>query len=223
MTNITSRAAGIVFIEDQRDVVLVGPGQDAVAKFGDLHAFAHDDGVLADQVDTRDVAVEVDAHTGPVQPGGDLFDVGGLAGAVIAGDHDAAVAGEPGEDRKRRGAIEQVVRIDLRNVLAGLGIGRHFQIALYPEDLGNPKSSCRAFRRLSLSGPSSVLHMPVFCGLGSKSIVRGSRPAQAGNRACQARAPFDRRTFRQVPLSQGPRPSDPARSRPVVRAAFGAG
>ena len=56
------RAAGVVFVEAERDVVLVGPGQDAVAEFGDLLAVLDDDGVLADQVDAADVAVEVDAH-----------------------------------------------------------------------------------------------------------------------------------------------------------------
>jgi len=53
------RTAGIVFVETERDVVDIGPGQDAVAEFGDLLAFLDDDGVLADQVDTADVAVEV--------------------------------------------------------------------------------------------------------------------------------------------------------------------
>ena len=95
------RAAGVVFVEAERDVVLVGPRQDAVAEFGDLLAVLEDDGVLADQVDTADVAVEIDAHAGPVEPRRDLLDMRRLAGAVIAGDDDAAVVGEAGEDRER--------------------------------------------------------------------------------------------------------------------------
>ena len=95
------RAAGIVLVEAERDVVLVGPGQDAVAEFGHLHAVADDDGVLADEIDTADVAVEIDAHARPVEPGRDLLDVGRFAGAVIAGDDDAAVVREAGEDRER--------------------------------------------------------------------------------------------------------------------------
>jgi hypothetical protein len=79
------RAAGVVFVEDERDIVLVGPGQDAVAELGDLLAFMDDDRVLADEVDTADMAVEVDAHAGPVEPRRDLLDMGRFAGAVIAG------------------------------------------------------------------------------------------------------------------------------------------
>src|SRR2546430_17244375 len=37
---------------------------------------------------------EVDTDAGPVQPGGDLLDMGRLAGAVIALDHHAAVVGD---------------------------------------------------------------------------------------------------------------------------------
>ncbi|KAH2808728.1 hypothetical protein KXV85_005855, partial [Aspergillus fumigatus] len=100
------RAAGVVFVEHQRDIVLQRPGQNAVTEFGDLLAVADNDGVLADEVDTADVAVEVDAHAGPVQPRRDLLDMGGFAGAVIAGHHDAAVARETGENGKRGGAVE---------------------------------------------------------------------------------------------------------------------
>ena len=94
------RAAGVVLVEAQRDIVLVGPGQDAVAEFGDLHAVLDDDGVLADEVDAADMAVEVDAHARPVEARRDLLDMGRLAGAVIARHHDAAVVGEAGEDRR---------------------------------------------------------------------------------------------------------------------------
>ena len=110
ITNITSGPAGVVFVEAERDVVLVGPRQDAVAELGHLHAVADHDGVLADQVDTADVAVEVDAHARPVEARGDLLDMGRLAGAVIAGDDDAAVVREAGEDRERGRLVEAVVR-----------------------------------------------------------------------------------------------------------------
>src|SRR6185437_2263543 len=80
--------AGIVFIEYQRYVVLQRPGQNAIAEFGDLLAVLDDDGILADQVDPADMAVEIDAHAGPVQPRRDLLDMRRLAGAVIARDHD---------------------------------------------------------------------------------------------------------------------------------------
>ena len=43
------RAPGIVFVEDERDIVLVGPGQDPVAEFRDLLAVLEDNGILADE------------------------------------------------------------------------------------------------------------------------------------------------------------------------------
>ena len=83
------------------------------------------------------MAVEVVAHTRPVESGRDLLDVGGLAGAVIAGDHHAAVLGKAGEDRKRGGAVEAIVAVDFRHVRIDFGIGGNFQIAIDPEDLPN--------------------------------------------------------------------------------------
>jgi hypothetical protein len=59
------------------------------------------------------VAVEVDAQAGPVEAGGDLLDMGRLAGAVIARDDDAAVAREAREDRERGRPVEQVIRIEI--------------------------------------------------------------------------------------------------------------
>ena len=93
------------------------------------------DRVAADQVDAADMAVEVDAHARPVEAGGDLLDMGRLAGAVVAGDEHPAVAGEAGEDRQRRLAVEQIVRIEIGNVLVALRIGRHFEVAVDTEDL----------------------------------------------------------------------------------------
>ncbi len=105
--------ARVVFVKDQGDWALQRPGQDALAELGDLLAVLQDNGVLADQVDAADVAVQVHADQRPVQPGGDLFDVGRLAGAVIALNHDAAVKGEAGADGERRLRIEAVALVDL--------------------------------------------------------------------------------------------------------------
>ena len=128
-------AAGVIFVEAQRDIALQRPGQDAVAKFGDLLAVLQDDRVLADEIDAGDVAVEIDAHAGPVQPRRDLLDMRRFAGAVIAGDHHAAIAGKARQDRQRGLAVENVIRVEIRHVLVGLGIGRHFEIGIDPEDL----------------------------------------------------------------------------------------
>jgi len=110
------RPAGVVFVEHQRAGMLQGPGQDALAELGDLLAFLQHDGVLADEVDAADVAVEVDADAGPVEPGGDLLDMRALAGAVVALDHHPAVEGESGDDGERGVAVEAVGRVAIRHV-----------------------------------------------------------------------------------------------------------
>ena len=129
------RAAGIVLVEAQRDVVLIGPRQDAVAELGDLQAVLDDDGVLADQVDTADVAVEIDPHARPVQAGRDLLDMRRLAGAVIARDDDAAVVREAGQDRERGRPVEPVILVDVRDIVVAFRIGRHLHVAVEPEQL----------------------------------------------------------------------------------------
>ena len=161
------RPAGVVFVEAERDVVLQRPGQHAVAELGHLLAVLQHDRVLADEVDAGDVAVEVDAHAGPVEPRGDLLDVRRLAGAVIAGDHHPAVEGEAGEDGERRLAVEQVVRIEVRHVLLGCRIGRRLHVRIDAEHLAHGNAGVRQAgrgfgrcRRLSRIHHSSTLSAP---------------------------------------------------------------
>ena len=130
-------AAGVVFVETDRDVVLQRPRQNAVAEFRDLHALADHDGVLADQIDAADVAVEIDAHAGPIEPRRHLLDMRRFAGAVIAGDDDAAIPGEAGKNGERGRLVETIIGIDFGHVLSRLGIGRHFQIAVDAEQLSD--------------------------------------------------------------------------------------
>src|SRR5262249_11947352 len=94
-------------------------------------------GILADQIDPADVAVEIDAHAGPVQPRSDLLDMSRLAGTVIAGDNNPAVAGKAGQDGKRGRPIEPIVRIEFGNVLFRFGIGRNLQISIDSEYLSD--------------------------------------------------------------------------------------
>ena len=129
------RAAGVVLVEAERDVVLQRPGQDAVAEFGHLHAVADDDRVLADEIDAADVAVEIDAHARPVEPRRHLLDMRRLAGAVIAGDDDAAVLGKAGKDGERGRLVEPVIGIDIGHVLVRFRIGRNFEVAVDAEQL----------------------------------------------------------------------------------------
>ena len=88
-------AAGIVFVEYDGCGIAQRPRQDAFLEFGHLHAVAQFDCVLADKIDPADVAVEVDAHTGPIETACNLFDMGRLAGPVVALNHDTAVVGKP--------------------------------------------------------------------------------------------------------------------------------
>ena len=139
--------AGVIFVEAERDIVLQRPGQNAVAEFGDLLAVLDDDGVLADEIDARDMAVEVDAHAGPVEPRGDLLDMRRFAGAVIARHHHAAVLGEAGENGERRVAIEQIIGIEVGHMFLGGGIGGRPPCRNRSRKPGAPKFSCRAGRR----------------------------------------------------------------------------
>ena len=129
------RPAGVVFIEHERHVVLQRPGQNAVLELGDLLALLQHDRILADEIDARDVAVEVDAHAGPIEPRRDLLDMGRFAGAVIARDHDAAVLGEAGEDRERRLPVEDVVGIQIGHMVLGRGVGRDIKVRIDAEHL----------------------------------------------------------------------------------------
>ena len=131
------RPAGIVLVEAQRDRVLQRPGQEPFAELGDLLVVAQHDRVLADEVDAADVAVEIDPDAGPVEPRGDLLDMGRFAGAVIAADHDAAVEGKAGEDRQRRIVVEAIGVVEIGHVLARLAERRHFEIAVDPEGLAH--------------------------------------------------------------------------------------
>ena len=129
--------AGVILVEHQGAGMLQGPGQDALAVFGDLHAVAQHDGVLAHQVDAADVAVQVDADAGPVEARRHLFDVGRLAGAVIALDHHAAVVGEAGEDGQSRVPIKAVGAVEVGHMLRALAEGRHLHVAVDAEDLAH--------------------------------------------------------------------------------------
>ena len=137
MTNITSGRPASYSSKQSATLCCSAQGRMPSRNSVTWSAVAEHDGIAADQVDAADMAVEVDAHARPVEPRRDLLDMGRLAGAVVAGDQDAPVAGEAGEDRERRVAVEQIVRIEIGNMLVGLRIGRHLEIAVDPEDLAD--------------------------------------------------------------------------------------
>ena len=125
--------AGVVFVEDQRDRALQGPRHDAFLELGDLLALAQHHRVLADQVESADVAVEVDTHARPVEARRDLLDVGRLAGAVQPLHHHAPVADEAGQDRQGDVGVEAVDRVDFWHVLVALAERRHLQVGIDAE------------------------------------------------------------------------------------------
>ena len=102
------RSTRVVFVENQRRLVPQRPWQDSFLEFSDLLSVPYLDRVLADQVDPGNMAVQVHPRAWPAKSRGDLFDVRGFSGSVIALNHHAPIVREPGEDRQGRVRIEFV-------------------------------------------------------------------------------------------------------------------
>ena len=141
-------APGVVLVEHQGHRSLQRPGQEPLAVLGDLLAVPQHDRILADQVDPADVAVEIDADAGPVEPRRHLLDMGRLARAVIALDQDAAVVREARQDRQRRVVVELVGGIDIGDVGGPAGEGRHLELRLDAEGLCHGKPRVGPLRQL---------------------------------------------------------------------------
>ncbi len=137
------RAAGIVFVEDERGCALEGPGQQAFAELGHLLAVAQHDGVLAHQIDAADMAIEIDANAGPVEARGYLLDMGRFPGAVIALDDDAAVIGKAGQYRERGVVIEAIGFVEIGHMLGRMAEGRDLHVAIDAEGLGDGNRDIR--------------------------------------------------------------------------------
>src|SRR3546814_1510579 len=59
--------ARIIFVKDQRDRILKRPGKKAFLELRYLLSVFQDDGVPADQIDTADMRIEIDADAWPVK------------------------------------------------------------------------------------------------------------------------------------------------------------
>src|SRR3546814_10837263 len=99
----------------------------------DLLAFHEDDGVAPDQVDAADMRVQVYADARPAQAGGDLLDMAGLAAAVIALHHHAAVIGEARQDREGGVRIEDIGGVEVGNPLVSLRKGGDLHVDIDAE------------------------------------------------------------------------------------------
>ena len=147
-------ATCIVFVKDDGAGVAQRPRQDTFLKLGDLLAVTQFDGVLTDQVDTADVAVEVDAHTGPVQTRGNLFDMRRFTGAVITLDHDAAIVSETRQNRQRGFRIEFIHAINFRHAIGFVGKTLDQHVRVEPENFAD----AQVFGR-----PNGVVHIDIPC------------------------------------------------------------
>jgi len=127
--------AGVIFVEHQSGRRLQRPGQQAFAELGDLLAVAQHDGIAADQIDTADMRIEVDADARPVQACGDLLDMRRLAGAVIALHHHAAIVGEPCQHGERGFRIEHIGRIEIGHAFVRLAERGHLHVDIDTEHL----------------------------------------------------------------------------------------
>ena len=115
--------------------MLIGPWQNAITEFRYLHAVLDDDGVLADQVDTADMAVQIDSHARPVEARCDLLDMGGFTGPVISGNDDPSIEGKTRKDGQRCLFIEQIVRIDVGYMRIRHRIGGNHHIGIESENV----------------------------------------------------------------------------------------
>ncbi len=127
------RASRIIFVENQRNIVLIGPRQNTVFEFGNLYAVFDDDCILTDKIDTADMAVEIDTDTRPVEAGCDLFNMGRFTRTVITGNHHATIIGKSCEDRERRGAVKNIIRVYFRHIGIACRIGWHTHVGIDPE------------------------------------------------------------------------------------------
>ena len=128
-------AARVVFVKYQGHRPLQCPGHDAFLKFSDLLAAFQDHGVAANKVKPADVAVQVDAHTGPVQARCHLFDVRAFARAVQALQHDAPIACEASQDGQGHIGVEAIGRVDFRHMFVALFKHRHEQLGVKTKQL----------------------------------------------------------------------------------------
>ena len=156
------RTARVIFVEYERHIVLVGPGQNAVAEFRDLLALLEHDSVLADEIDARHMAVEVNAHTRPVQPRRDLLDMRGFAGAVIAGDDNPPVEGKAGQNGKGGFLVEEIIAVKIGHMGAACRIGRALHIRIDVENLADGNLDVRHCGRLGRRRHSSSMQLPVW-------------------------------------------------------------
>ena len=95
------------------------------------------------------MTVKVDADTWPVQPRCYLFQVSRFASAMETLHHNAAVVGKTGKDSECRIAVEAIGIINIRNMLASLAEGGHFQVRVEAKMLTHRDINVRFVNRVT--------------------------------------------------------------------------
>lgn len=111
--------ACVIFVKDEGTRALEDPWEDTFLVFGHLYAFTNDDSVFTDEVNTTNVAIEVDAKTWPIQTSGDLFDMSRFTCTVVSLDEDATIIGKTCEYSECGFGIEVVLGIEGWDVFGG--------------------------------------------------------------------------------------------------------
>ena len=113
------------------------PGKNALAKFGDLFTVFENNRVLTDQINTTDMAIEVNSYQRPIKMRRNLLDMSRLPCTVIALNHQFPAMGEGSQDRDSRIMIKAIRRIDLRHIFCAFFEGRHHHIGIKAKDILN--------------------------------------------------------------------------------------
>ena len=143
------RATGIIFVKHHGYRILQRPWQNAFLKLGHLLAVFQHNRVFTDQINTADMAVEIDPHTRPVEPGCNLLNMRRFTGAVIALHHDAAIMGKARQQCHCGLLVEQIIFVKIRHILAAFGEGRNRHINIDTEYVAGIDLAIRGIRHLS--------------------------------------------------------------------------
>ena len=76
-----------------------------------MFAILNHNALFADEIHAGDMTVQVDPHTGPVEPGRNLLDMGGFSGAVVPLDENPAVVNKSSQNGQGGWRIKEVAII----------------------------------------------------------------------------------------------------------------
>ena len=77
--------------------------------------------IAADQIGTADMAIEIDAYTGPIKARGYLFDMRRFSRAMKSLHDDTAIMGKARKNGARRLRLKMIIGVDLGNMFISAG------------------------------------------------------------------------------------------------------